>query len=101
MATCLRALDALADYRTQRLAMAKSRLPDIFWYLNLAVILLMLGLSLMIPATPQQVFAGVARGLAVALLAGVVFTIDTPLKGESAVAPTAIEKALAAVLARS
>src|SRR6185436_17913689 len=75
----LRAVDGLADYRAQRLGMAHARLPDTFWYMNLGLVVLMLGLGLMMPPTPHQISAGVARGLAVALLAGVVFTIDTPL----------------------
>jgi len=54
----------------------------------------MLALGLAMPPTPHQISAGLARGLAVALLAGVVFTIDTPLKGDTALRPAAIERTL-------
>jgi hypothetical protein len=99
-ADLLRAVDGLADYRAQRLGMAHARLPDTFWYMNLGLVVLMLGLGLMMPPTPHQISAGVARGLAVALLAGVVFTIDTPLKGDTALTPAAIERTLAVLRAR-
>lgn len=57
-------------------------------------------MGLIVPATPHRIFAGLASGLALALLAGLVFTIDTPLKSDSAVTPTVIEKAAAAIRAR-
>ena len=60
----------------------------------------MLALRLAMPPTPHQISTRLARGLAVALLAGVVFTIYAPLKGDTALTPAAIERTLAVLRAR-
>lgn len=94
-ADLLRALDNLADLRSQRLAAAQQHLTGTFWLLIFALMLLIAGLSLAVPPMPGQSLPIAARGIALALLAALVFTMDTPLKGESSVAPTPFEHALA------
>ncbi len=98
--TVQQALDSLSDLRDQRLAAAELTLPHAFWYLILALILLMVGLSAMIEPAPFHTIPIAAKGLAIVLLAALVFMVDTPLKGEIAVAPMPFEKALAAMTAR-
>jgi hypothetical protein len=74
---------------------AELRLPPVYWFLAVALFLIMIGLNIMVEPVSFPVLATTAaQGLAVALLAALVFQIDAPLQGGVQVTPTPIENVL-------
>jgi len=93
-------LDGVIDLRAQRLTAAELKLPSMFWYLILTLVLMMVGLSTMIEPSAIHAISIASTGVAIALLAALVFTIDTPFMGENSVAPSPFAKTLAGMAAR-
>jgi len=60
----------------------------------------MVGLSTMIEPSAIHAISIASTGVAIALLAALVFTIDTPFMGENSVAPSPFAKTLAGMAAR-
>jgi Protein of unknown function (DUF4239) len=96
----LKALDALVDFREQRVAAAALRLPSTFWYLALVLIVTTVGLSTMIEPISHHTIGIAAQGFAIALLAALVFITDTPFMGDTSIQPTSFNKAIALIKAR-
>ena len=96
----LKALDALVDFREQRVAAAALRLPSTFWYLALVLIVTTVGLSTMIEPISHHTIGIAAQGFAIALLAALVFITDTPFMGDTSIQPTSFNKAVALIKSR-
>jgi hypothetical protein len=88
----LKALDDLSDLREQRIAAADIKLPNQFWYLALTLIVILIALGLMVEPVYWHTSSLAAQGLAVALLAALVFGTDAQFKGYIAVSPAPLEK---------
>lgn len=97
----LKSIDQLAESRAQRIAAAQIYLPTEFWYLTVALFVIMIGLSLMIEPKTHQNVSIAAQGLAIALLAALVFIIDHPFIGSFNVKPTALEQTFVIMRART
>jgi len=97
----LKSIDQLAESRDQRISAAQLSLPTEFWYLAAALFVIMIGLSLMIEPEPHQNVSIAAQGLAIVLLAALVFVIDHPFIGSFAVQPTALEQTFTVMRART
>jgi hypothetical protein len=74
---------SVAELRAHRIAASQLELPPMFLTLILALVVLLIGLSMMIGPVLFQTVPVLAKRLAVVLLATAVFTIDTPLQGDS------------------
>jgi hypothetical protein len=96
----LKSLDALVDLREQRFLAAELKLPATFWYLTLVLMLTIVGTSTMIEPVSFHVVSLATQGLAMALLAALIFITDTPFKGQTSIAPAPFERALAVMQAR-
>jgi uncharacterized protein YjeT (DUF2065 family) len=97
----LKALDELSDLREQRIAAADIKLPNQFWYLSLALIVILVGLSVMVEPVYWHTVSLAAQGLSVALLAALVFGTDAQFKGYIAVSPNPIVKVFAVMQQRN
>jgi hypothetical protein len=97
----LKSLDQLAESRDQRIAASQLSLPFEFWCLALAMFAIMVGLNTTLEPVFHQDLSIAAQGLAIALLAALVFVVDYPFRGSLSVAPTPIEQALTTMRART
>jgi hypothetical protein len=100
-ADMLQSLDAMADAREQRLSASSLRLTPAFWYLAFALIVVMVGLSALIEPVGFHMVSVAVQGLAIALLASLVFISDRPFKGDTSVPPTPFERALVVMKTRT
>jgi len=97
----LASLDELADLREHRISASELQLPIEFWYLTLTLFAIMIILSAMIEPVSFAMVSIAAQGIAIALLAALVFSTDSPFKGGTSVSPTPIEHALTLMKARA
>lgn len=80
---------------------AQTTLPSIFWDVILLRLALLAGFARLGEARRGNAFALAGQGFGLALLIGLVFVIDFPFYGETAVSPQPIVQALAAMHART
>lgn len=97
----IKSLDDMADLREQRIAAAELRLPSEFWLIALLLGLILVALSTVIEAVSYHTVSIAAQGLALALLAALVFCSDRPFEGDVSVSPTPMAKSLAIMKART
>jgi len=90
----LKSLESLVDFREQRIAAANVRLPLLFWGLTIVLMTILVGLSTMIQPILFYTISTAAQGLAIALLAVLVFCVDRPFQGETSVSSEPLVKAL-------
>ena len=96
-AEMLKSLDAIAQSRDARLDSVKVGLPGTYWVVILFSVLMVLLVSSAIPRTPFRTAVLAAQLAVLGAFVGFVFIMDAPYKGETAVTPDAISKALAAM----
>jgi hypothetical protein len=96
----LKSLDDLADQREQRINAADLHLPSEFWLMALLLGALLVALSTVIEPVAYHTVSIVVQGVALALLAAIVFCSDRPFEGDTSVTPAAISHALATMKAR-
>jgi hypothetical protein len=97
----IKSIDEMADEREQRVSAANLRLHAEFWLVAFLLGLILVALSTVIEAVAHHTVSIAAQGLALALLAALVFCSDRPFKGNISVAPTPIVKVLAIMKART
>ena len=95
----IKSIDEMADEREQRVSVANLQLHSEFWIVTFLLGLILVALSTAIEAVAYHVVSIAAQGLAVALLAALVFCSDRPFKGIS-VSPAPIGKVLTIMHAR-
>jgi hypothetical protein len=96
-AEMLKSLDAIAQSRDARLDSVTVGLPGIYWVVILFSVLMLLLVSSAIPRTPFRSAVLAAQLAVLGAFVGFVFIMDSPYKGENAVAPDAISRALVAM----
>lgn len=94
LAEILRALDAVADFRSQRLNFVTTRLPSLYWWVVLLAVAMLLLVSSSIQQTGFRRTILCAQAAVVGGFLGFVFVMDQPFRGESAITPEAITKAI-------
>jgi len=94
-------MDGLSESRGRRIEAADIRLPDIFWEIIFALLVLLVALGVMIEPSLWRAIAMGGQAMAVALLLSLVFIYDQPFKGQTSVGPDAIVKALAMMKSRT
>jgi hypothetical protein len=97
----IKSLDEMADEREHRISAANLKLHPGFWMITFLLGLILVALSTAIEAVGYHTASIAAQGLALALLAALVFSSDRPFKGNISVSPAPIVKALAAMSART
>lgn len=96
----IKSLDEIADDREQRLSAAELGLSSEFWLVAFLLGLILVALSTVIEAVAYHTVSIAAQGLALALLAALVFCSDRPFEGDISVSPEPIAKALILMKAR-
>jgi hypothetical protein len=96
----IKSLDAMADEREQRISAATLQLHWQFWMITLLLGLILVALSAAIEADRYNSASIAAQGLALALLAALVFYSDRPFKGNLSVSPAPLVKVLEIMQAR-
>ena len=94
-------IDDMADERERRVSAANLQLHSEFWMVTFLLGLILVALSTLIEAVGYRVVSIGAQGLALALLAALVFCSDRPFKGNISVYPTPIAKVLVIMNART
>jgi hypothetical protein len=97
----LKSLDEISDLREQRIAAADIKLPNQFWYLAVALIVIMVGLGVMVEPVYWHTASLAAQGVGIALLAALVFGTDAQFKGSISVTPAAIQKVFVVMQGRN
>src|SRR5205823_14751564 len=96
----LKSLDEIAEARGQRITAAGLRLLPAFWIAVVALLLTAMLLGFLVPPWSVHAVTIIAASSGIAIVAALVFCIDSPFKGYSSVQPTAFEKVLVAIRAR-
>jgi hypothetical protein len=97
----IKSIDEMADEREQRISAANLRLHSEFWLVTFLLGLILVALSTVIEAVAYHTVSIAAQGLALALLAALVFCSDRPFKGYISVSPAPIVEVLAIMSART
>ena len=97
----IKSIDEMADEREQRVSAANLRLHSEFWLVTFLLGLILVALSTMIEAVAYHTVSVAAQGIALMLLAALVFCSDHPFKGYVAVSPAPIVEVLAIMNART
>ena len=97
----IKSIDEMADQREQRVSAANLQLHSEFWIVTLLLGLILVGLGTAIEAVTYHTVSIAAQGLALALLAALVFFSDRPFKGNISVSPAPIVQVLAIMNART
>jgi hypothetical protein len=97
----IKSIDEIVDEREQRVSTANLQLHSEFWLVTFLLGLILVALSTVIEAVAYHTLSIAAQGLALALLAALVFCSDGPFKGNISVSPAPIIKVLAIMKART
>jgi len=97
----LASLDEIADLREQRISASGLQLTREFWYLTFTLVAILIILSAMVEPVSYGMVSIAAQGVAIALLAALVFSTDSPFKGQISVSPTPLEHALTLMKGRT
>ena len=97
----IKSIDEMADEREQRISAANLRLHSEFWLVTFLFGLILVALSTVIEAVAYHTVSIAAQGLALALLAALVFCSDRPFEGNISVSPAPIVEVLAIMNART
>jgi hypothetical protein len=97
----IKTIDDMADERERRVSAANLQLHSEFWMVTFLLGLILVALSTLIEAVGYRVVSIGAQGLALALLAALVFCSDRPFKGNISVYPVPIAKVLVIMNART
>jgi hypothetical protein len=90
----MRQLDQLSDLREERITSATLRLPRAFWRATGALVLVTVVLAGAMPWTARHLLSVLLVSAALAVLVALVAIVDVPFRGESAVRPTELRRAL-------
>jgi hypothetical protein len=93
----MRQLDQLSDLREERITSATLRLPRAFWRATGALVVVTVVLAGAMPWTARHLLSVFLVSAALAVLAALVAIVDVPFRGESAVRPTELRRALDAI----
>ena len=85
----------LVDTREERLSYAELGLPSLFWATTALICVLMVFLACLVAPNSSRRTELAGIGAAIGLLLALVIILDLPFSGETAAAPTAIERVLA------
>ena len=96
----VRKLEQLADLREDRLTSATLRLPRAFWRATMALVLVTVLLAGATRWTKPYLMAVLLVSAALAVLIALVAIVDVPFRGESAVRPTELRRAVDAMLSK-
>jgi transposase len=97
----IKSIDEMTDEREQRISASNLRLHSAFWLVALLLGLILVALSTVIEAVAYHTVSIAAQGLALALLAALVFCSDRPFEGDISVSPAPIGEVLAIMNART
>lgn len=94
LAEMFKTLDTMADVRAQRLSMVTIRLPPLYWWVVLLAVAMLVFVSSSIEQTPFRRTILCAQAAVVGGFLGFVFIMDQPFRGETAIQPEAISRAI-------
>jgi CDP-diglyceride synthetase len=100
-AEMIKSVDEISDDREVRISAAAVRLPSEFWLMALILGVILVALSTVIEVAAYHTVSIAAQGLALALLAALVFCSDRPFEGDISVSPAPIAKTLDIMKART
>lgn len=94
LAEMLKTMDTIADLRAQRLNMVTIRLPNLYWWVVLLAVAMLLFVSGAITPTPFRRTILCAQAAVLGGFLGFVFIMDQPFRGETAISAEPIAKAI-------
>jgi hypothetical protein len=97
----IKSLDEMADEREHRISAANLKLHSGFWLITFLLGVILVALSTAIEAVGYHTVSIAAQGLALALLAALVFSSDRPFKGDISVSPAPFVNVLTLMNTRS
>lgn len=96
-----KSLDDLTDEREHRVGVATLKLHSGFWLVTCLLGLILVALSTAIQAAGYHTVSIAAQGLALALLAALLFCSDRPFNGAISISPALFINVLVLINARS
>lgn len=97
----IKSIDEMADERERRVSAANLRLHPEFWLITFLLGLILVAFSTVIEAVAYHTVSIAAQGLALALLAALVFCSDRSFEGNIAISPSPIVNVLNIMKART
>jgi hypothetical protein len=94
LAEMFKTLDTISDVRAQRLNIVATKLPSLYWWVVLLAVMMLLFVSSSIQQTPFRRTILMAQAAVVGGFLGFVFIMDQPFRGETALTPEPILKAI-------
>jgi hypothetical protein len=101
LAELYKTIDTMADLRAQRLNMVTIRLPQLYWWVIMLAVTMLVFVSGSVQQTAFRRTILCAQAAVVGGFLGFVFIMDQPFRGETAIQPDSIQRTIARIDART
>ena len=96
----LQQIDALSDFRDERIDAGLVTLPPIYWFATLFLLGLMVVIASLNEPTPERIGTFAVVATAIGLLVALVVVLDAPFQGDGSISPEPFQRAVEQMAAR-